>query len=122
MKYILIFILGATISSSIVWHLMTTSGERVAELLMVISDSAALDFYSALQRADDAEVKCFLAKRAGSIAASLNEKEAAESPLLGPPGLGPFSAKSIVQAREKYISSGAASLASNCTTQTKLFK
>ena len=122
MKHILTFIIGAIISGSVVWYLTTSSGERVVELLMVTTDTADVDFYSELQKADDSEIKCFLAKHAASIVSGLNEDEAAESPLLGPPGLGPVTARNIVRVKEKFKSSGAAELASSCTTQTELFK
>src|SRR5690606_21200491 len=95
MKIILAFIIGAIISGSVVWHLTTSSGERVVELLMIMNDTADADFYSELQKVDDSEVKCFLAKHAASIVSELNEVEAAKSPLLGPPGLGPVTARNI---------------------------
>lgn len=122
MKIILAFIIGAIISGSVVWHLTTSSGERVVELLMIMNDTADADFYSELQKVDDSEVKCFLAKHAASIVSELNEVEAAKSPLLGPPGLGQVTARNIVRVKEKLESSGAAELAGNCSTQTKLFK
>lgn len=122
MKHIFAFIIGAVISGGVTWHLTTSSGERVVELLMITTDTADADFYSELQKADDSEVKCFLAKHAESIVSGLNEDEAVESPLLGPPGLGPVTARDIIRVKEKFKSSGAAALASNCTTRTELFK
>jgi hypothetical protein len=122
MKIILAFIIGAIISGGVVWQLITSSGERVVELLMIMNDTTDADFYSELQKVDDSEVKCFLAKHAASIASELNEDDAAKSPLLGPPGLGPVAARNIVRVKERLKSSGAAELASNCSTHTKLFK
>ena len=122
MKHIFAFIVGAIISGGAVWHLTTSSGERGVELLIIGTDTADADFYSELQKADNSEVKCFLAEHAASIISGLDEDEAVESPLLGPAALGPVTAGDIVRVKEKFKSSGAASLASNCTTRTELFK
>ncbi len=113
--------LGALISGGLFFKVSVLSNDRAIELLQMIYESASLEFYVALLSVPESEVKCNLAKHAAAIAGGLSPEQAEEPPILGPSGLGSFTARTIRENVAKYEASNASELASNCVTNTELF-
>lgn len=120
-RSVLIGFIIAVISSAATWVFTTKSYDTGYELVVLIGDTAQLEYHMRLLVAEEKDLKCHLAKMANAIAADLEVTTVPQFHVIGAPGMNNLTQRDIDKALSDFNQTDIKAYAQNCKTNAALY-